>query len=260
MKHIALFLKMVLVLGVFVSPTSFTNSAPLKYSFEKTSSAPSTASKKNRTTARRALQYGRLFDNQMKTLKERGCPIRIISIFASQKNNVIATAALMDIGKKNIAFIPVIADPNARYEDLLELLEYKGTKARLAVNPATYKNINDIGSTGIKKSGFYFIFDVEDGDSLIGKNPDEASGAISAAHRAPLTVSESIALVLHTNVLERHGLSIVGSRWEIDPVIINPPQFTFFPTLYPMETIVLDRGFSVADYKNLALGTPSRRK
>ena len=55
-----------------------------------------------------ANDFKKLFDNQIQTLKERGCPEFISGILGKVKTKVLAKVAKIKIGKNHTPFLPVI--------------------------------------------------------------------------------------------------------------------------------------------------------
>mgnify|MGYP001572774056 CR=1 FL=1 len=50
----------------------------------------------------------KLFDSQIKTLKDRGCPEQIVEMLQNQKGSVIQKAGEMTFAEGNIPFVPII--------------------------------------------------------------------------------------------------------------------------------------------------------
>ena len=52
--------------------------------------------------------YNGLFDDQIKTLEDKGCPLEIVKVFKYQKDKVIEMTIRTDISESDIAFLPII--------------------------------------------------------------------------------------------------------------------------------------------------------
>ena len=64
----------------------------------------------------------------------------------------------------------------------------------------------------------YYIFDVEDGENILGFAPEEAAKFLEDSGRRGLNVCEVIALALHTDVLSRHNVDAIACRYNRDAV------------------------------------------
>ena len=93
------------------------------------------------------------------------------------------------------------------FKYLMKMVRYCGWKGHDYLDQYEVNNVVDV------PKGHYFIFDVENDDSTFGISPEKAEAIIKKQKRSPLTVDESIALCIHTNVLsEKNCLYCTGSR------------------------------------------------
>ena len=151
----------------------------------------------------------KLFDAQIATLKDRGVPEQIVEILQNQKGAVVKKASEMNIGDGNIAFLPVIPRSYRSLYNLMAMVK-NGGKAGYY----TYLNPTQISDVVDAPSEPYYIYDVEDGDSTRGDNPEAAEKIFEQQKRSPLTAAEVMALTTHTDVLSRYGVWATGSRYK----------------------------------------------
>lgn len=151
----------------------------------------------------------KLFDTQMKTLEQRGCPSEIIRALAGMKSGVISKAMKNQLPKNHIPFIPVIPHSMLNIDEQMKMVRYRDNKGR---NYLDQSGLYDVVNVPGKP---YFIIDVEDGKEMLGKSPEKAEKLIKTQSRSCLTVNEGIALCVHTNVLSEHYVDCTGSRYEL---------------------------------------------
>ena len=149
----------------------------------------------------------KLFDSQMETLKQRGCPSDIIKALVKMKNGVISKALKNQTPKNHIPFIPVIPRSMLNIDEQMKMVHYRDKKGYNYLNQSALKDVVDIPGK------LYFIFDVEDGQDMLGKSPEKAESLIKKSGRSCLTTEEVIALCIHTNVLSEHYVDCTGSRY-----------------------------------------------
>lgn len=148
-----------------------------------------------------------LFDNQMRTLKERDCSKTIIEAFLNQKSMVLDKAAKTDVAEGNIPFIPVIPRIYMGVYGLMPMVR-NGVKVGYAcLDPNEIVNVVKV----LNKP--YFILDVENGKETLGKSSEKAEKLIKEQERSCLITEESIALCVHTDVLSDHYVGCEGSRF-----------------------------------------------
>ena len=66
----------------------------------------------------------------------------------------------------------------------------------------------------------YYAFDVEKGEAILGKSPEDAEKIIKSQERLCLTTDEIIAIGFHTAVLSDYHVNAIGSRCKSDNVPI----------------------------------------
>jgi hypothetical protein len=157
-------------------------------------------------------EFSKLFDTQMQTCKDRGCPPMILRAFLEQKGSVIANASEMVIFKGNIPFLPIIPKSYASSEFQMPMIK-NGNQAGF-----TYLDPNQITDVVQTPNTPYFIFNVEDGREMCGKSPQDAERFIKERNRRCLTDTEVVALGIYTDVLHNHSVDAIGSRCESDNV------------------------------------------
>ncbi len=149
----------------------------------------------------------KLFDAQIAILKDRGVPEQIVEIFQGQKAAVLKKASEMTFGKDNIPFLPVIPRTFRGPYDLMTMVR-NGSKAGYTYfNPTVISDVVDAPKEP------YYIYDVEGGESTLGKSPDTVEKVFKQQKRSPLTAAEVMALCVHTDVLSKHNVWACGSRY-----------------------------------------------
>ena len=151
---------------------------------------------------------GQLFDSQMRTLEDRGCPKAIIEMLQKKRDEVLARATKMEIPEGNIPFLPVILRSYLGIYGLMPMVR-NGDKAGF-----TYLDPNEIFDNESAPKEPYFIYDVEDGRATLGKSPEKAEEIIKGQSRLCHIPDEDIALAIYTNVLSDHYLWSTGSRYK----------------------------------------------
>ena len=176
----------------------------------KTRLASETEKAKNQLTAEskqaKRNDLEKLFHAQIAILKDRGIPEQIVEILQNQKGQVVKKASEMAIGDGNIAFLPVIPRSYRSPYDQMAMVKNGGKGGY------TYLNSTQISDVVDAPSEPYYIYDVEDGESMRGKSPEAAEKIFKQQKRSPLTAAEAMALTTHTDVLSRHYVWVTGSR------------------------------------------------
>jgi len=149
-----------------------------------------------------------LFYRQIKTLEKYACPREIIELFRSQKDLVIKRASEMPFAEENIPFIPVIPRIYRSPYDLMAMVCNNNKKGYTYLNPTAITDEFDTPKDP------YYIYDVDDGESLRRKDIKKATDTIKKQSRLPLTAAEIMAFMTHTNVPRRYGVVALGSRYE----------------------------------------------
>ncbi|MDP3784710.1 MAG: DUF5701 family protein [bacterium] len=149
----------------------------------------------------------RLFDTQIATLKDRGVPKFIVGMLWDQKGFVLARASTMSFENGHVPFLPVIPRTYLSIYSQMPMVK-SGDKAG-------YTNLKPTAITDVVATpeNPYYIYDVEDGEAMRGKTPQDAEKLIKKEGRLGLTEVEVIALGVHTDVLSKHYVEAVGSRY-----------------------------------------------
>jgi len=150
----------------------------------------------------------KLFESQIQTLKDRGCPEQIVELLTEQKSAVLSKASEMTFEDGHIPFIPVIPRTYRSPYDLMAMVRNGDKQGYTYLNPTA---IIDEVETPDRP---YYIYDVEDGKALLGKSPENAEKILKKQSRSPLTAAEVMALTAHTDVLKEHYVWAPGSRCD----------------------------------------------
>lgn len=117
-------------------------------------------SKKNKDDTYEALfeEMEKLFDQQIKRLKARGCPYIIYSFLEEQKRKVIETLYEDTLCLYPIPFLPIVPFPFVSFYSQLDMIRYKGRKGYSSLNPTKLIDLVEIPSKpyyafGIKIDG-----------------------------------------------------------------------------------------------------------
>ena len=156
-----------------------------------------------------------LLDRQYKRLEDLDFPKPIIESLKSQREGLISKVINMRFAKDNIPVLPVI--PRVYILDIeaqIQKLLYKEVPGHSYLYEP---RIRDLVETPEKP---YYLIDVNDGTSLLGKSPFMAEKILQEHRRRGLTVAETIALCVHTDVLSRHCVDAAGSRYgQLDDLV-----------------------------------------
>jgi len=159
------------------------------------------------STEERKKNFIQLFDGQMATLKDRGCPQAILEAFQSKKDAVIAKAIQTSIAEGNIPFLPVIPRSYMGIYALMPMVRHEDKIGYTYLDPNLISDVVETPKTP------YFVLDVEDGQAMLGKTVNEASKLIEKQKRLILTDPEVISIGIHSDVLSRHNVDAAGSRY-----------------------------------------------
>jgi len=156
----------------------------------------------------RKISFGQLFDSQMLTLGDRGCPEVIIEMFHKKRDEVLSKAVAMEIPEEHTPFIPVIPRSYLGIYGLAPMIRNDGKVG------FTYLNPNEITDEETPPKGPYFIYDIENGTNTLGRTSERAEQLIKEQGRLCHILDEDIALAIHTDVLLHHYLWSTGSRFK----------------------------------------------
>ena len=148
-----------------------------------------------------------LFDSHIQTLKDRGCPSQIIEALVNGRAKVIDHAQTLNIADCNLPFAPVITPLYLGYHGIVAMVR-NGDKSGY-----TYLDPRQIINEEKVPTGLYYHFDIEDGTSRLGKKPEVSDRDIRSEKRLRSVAAEVVSIGTHTNVLSRHYMDAVGSRY-----------------------------------------------
>lgn len=157
------------------------------------------------TVEERKNGLAKLFDSQMETLKQRGCPQVILEMFRDKKSEVLDKAVEMGIPEGNIPFVPVIPRSYMGIYGLMPMVR-NGEKVGY-----THLDPNEITDDEECPKAPYYIYDVEPGETTLGKSPKDGERIIQGQNRLCHVPEEDIAVCVHTDVLSDHCLWSAGS-------------------------------------------------
>lgn len=179
-----------------------------------------------RRMADAAMSPENLFDRQIKTLSDRGCPDQLVKALVVQKAAVLEKAAKMNIAKGHLAFLPVIPRNCLDLRELMRLTRngYRPGVADAAAVKGTWSDYRSLPTAP------YYIFEVECGRE-IDKDPWEVRSEAALSGRRWLSVDEAIALTIQTGVLFRYRVVALGSHCEI-AILSQAEKSDLLPTLY----------------------------
>jgi hypothetical protein len=151
-----------------------------------------------------------LFDMQIRTLR-RMVSGQIYKLLMVQRQNVVI-AAETEYEEGRIPFLPVIPLGQLDIAPQMSMVRNDGNQGVVEIEPSA---IQDVVETPALP---YYIYDIENGRAMYCSDPLDARGLIMTQARRSLTVTETIALCVHTSVLWRHCVYAVGSRYSSDQV------------------------------------------
>jgi len=172
----------------------------------------------------------KLFDQQMariESLIEHPASSTIVESLRSQKESVLAEVAKMEIHRNDIPFLPVIPRECIDLDALMLMI--CGKEGDILFND--WNGIINMVNTPKKP---YFIFNVENGGSMVRKSPEKAELLIKEQGRLPLTAEEVISVGIFAGNIT-HSMFALGSRqnWssESDYAVIQLDLTGREPTL-----------------------------
>lgn len=153
----------------------------------------------------------KLFDGQIATLKNRGCPERIIEMLENCKGEVLNHAESITIVEGNLAFAPVITPLYLGYYGILSMVRHNGRSGYTRLDPAS---IEDVEKVPVRP---YYHFDIEAGTKFLDKHPEVSDKLIWDEKRLCSTAAEIVSIGTHTDVLSSwHYMAAIGSRYGSD--------------------------------------------
>lgn len=152
----------------------------------------------------------RLFDNHIATFNERNVSEQILEVFWNNKEKVLNHAESITVTEGNLPFAPVIVPLYLGYHGLVSLVRYKGKQGYTYLDPIQITDIEKVPSR------LYYMFDIEDGTAMLGKKSEDADKLIVKQGRLLAVTAEVLSIGIHTDVLSRHFVDAVGSRYGSD--------------------------------------------
>lgn len=211
-----------------------------------------------------------LFDNQIQRLKKLGMDKVIVKMLEKQRSSVIAMALKMDLKHGHIPFLPVIPKTYLSIFTQVQMVsmvsyEKEATKDAARRNLLFPSLLTDVVET---PKDPYYIFDVEDGQETLGQIPQRVGEKLSEQKvRRGLTETEIISVAVHTDVLSRHYLFGIGSRYNfrqhnyliygVDVVFDDWDNIEHVPDLWVNIRVGPELHFNRFDSPTEEWGTPS---
>ena len=190
----------------------------------------------------------RLFGKQIKILKDRGCPGRIITTLQNQKIAVIKKASEMTFEFGHIPFLPVMSLKSYDVSKLMAMIEYSG---HTSLSQARILDLETVP----KEAESYYIYDVEDGETTRGKLPYIVGKTFAQQKRFPLTVAEIVSLCIQSPAAcWRYGMWALGSNYVPadyvpDDPLLHPYLISLLITAdFSGRPILIYDRFYTADY------------
>ncbi len=157
--------------------------------------------------------FEQLLDTQIATLNDRDVPAPIVKMLLNQRGQVLAKASNMYFDNGHISFLPVIPRTYLSIYTQMLMVKHNGKTGYTLLKPTAITDIMDTPEDP------YYIYDIEDGEAMLGMAPrQKAEKLINKQRRFGLTEVEVIALGVHTDVLSRHYMDAVGSRYDSDGI------------------------------------------
>ena len=147
---------------------------------------------------------------QLKTLDDRHCPKRVIQMLADQIGQVTAKALAMEIPKNHLAVLACVPLAYLGLYAKVEMVRHGEKVGYTLLKPYQITDVVQLPADP------YWIYSVEDGEVMRKKAPQDAEKLIQQARRRGLNASETLDLGIHTDVLSRHYVDAVGSRYDSD--------------------------------------------
>ena len=125
--------------------------------------------------------------------------------------------------------MPIIPSAYLGYYGLMSMVKIELKSGHTSIiNPILIKD--QIQTT---TNGLYYIFDVEDGESTRNNSPESVIQTFEEQSRSPLIADEIVNLCIITDVLYRHYVYAIGSRFgNFDKVpAVYLDGFSGFPEL-----------------------------
>jgi len=151
--------------------------------------------------------FEKLFYSQIATLDVRNCPGEILEILKSGKPKVLDHVQSITIAEGNLAFAPVVTPLYLGYYGIVHVVRHADKFGGTKLDPQQIIDEEKV------PFGLYYQFDIEDGTKYLGKKPEVSDKLIREEKRLRSTVEEIISIGIHTDVLSKHSVGAVGSRY-----------------------------------------------
>lgn len=148
----------------------------------------------------------KMFDTQIQTWRNRGCPEAIVEMLVKQKDTVLEKASKMTFGNGNIPILSVVPRSHLTIYSLMPMVKNGEKLGYTYLDPTEITDVVDVP----KKP--YWIYDVENGKAMLGNSPKEAEKLIKKDNRSCLTDTEVIAIGIHDR--PDHYMDATGSRYK----------------------------------------------
>jgi len=147
---------------------------------------------------KREAALNNLFDGQISTLVDRGCPEGIITMLSEQKKHVVKEALNMQFEWGTFPFLPVIPLSFMTMHSQMHLTTSFDGKVRGGVgfDPSL---VTDTVKTPSRP---YFLLGVS-ANALVAKKASDANRILSQRKRLPVTTQENIAIWVHAHASQK---------------------------------------------------------
>ncbi|MFC1757100.1 DUF5701 family protein [Patescibacteria group bacterium] len=146
----------------------------------------------------------KMFDAQIQTWRDHGCPEAIVEILAEQKDSVLSKASKMTFGNGNIPILSVVPRTYLTIYSQMLMVKNGDKTGYTNMDPTEITDVVDVPTKP------YWIYDVENGKAMLGKSPETAEKLIKKDGRSCLTETEVIAIGIQD--LPDHYMDASGSR------------------------------------------------
>lgn len=157
--------------------------------------------------------FKKLFDNQIQTLKERGCPEFISGILGKVKTKVLAKVAKIKIGKNHTPFLPVIPYNYITVSSQMGMVFNEGAVGYYNIGRCNSTSVNPFDDDLLSRP--YYIFNINFNTRI--KKLEEVKEK-DKRRQAYLTGVEIIALATHEKEVLKNriiGLNSYCREWGV---------------------------------------------
>ena len=183
---------------------------------------------------------GKLLEAQLETLADQGVAGRIIRKLESKKHQLLDGQETITID--SLPFLPVIPFVQLDLEQQIVM-----------VGHARHPGINKLQETDIidlePADEPYFITQINEGDRFLGKSSRDVTDYFLQCRQHPLTAGESLALAMHTNILQRHNIIAINSNYKIGDEIVLLCLNNHQPVLKHANVRFADNTYAIPFYQ-----------